>query len=174
MDDRGTLDDLTGGQHRTPGRTDSPALRRLWLAGFLLLTMGGGILIGAGTPPGDWYADLRKPFFNPPDWLFGPVWTVLYAMVAVAGWRTWMRGYKGLPMQIWFVQLAANFAWSPAFFGLQRPGLALIIVLAMGALTALFIARTWTADRASALLMAPYMAWVGFAGLLNLAIWWMN
>lgn len=57
---------------------------------------------------------------------------------------------------------------------MQRPGLALIVVLAMGALTALFIARTWTADRASALLMAPYMAWVGFAGLLNLAIWWMN
>lgn len=174
MDDRSTLDDLTGGRHREPDRIERPAARWLWLAAFVVLTMGGGTLIGATTPPGDWYAGLDKPFFNPPNWLFGPVWTVLYAMVAVAGWRTWVRGARGLPMQLWFGQLVANFAWSPAFFGLQQPGLALIVIAFMAVLTALFIRQTYSSDRPSALLMMPYLAWVGFAGLLNFAIWWMN
>lgn len=174
MNTDNSIDKLTGDEHQSPDTITNPAMRWVILALFLLLTMGGGSLIGVSTPPGDWYANLQKPFFNPPNWLFGPVWTVLYGLVAIAGWRTWIRGYKGLPMQLWFLQLAANFMWSPAFFGLQMPGLALLVIIVMGALTFLFIQLTWKPDRASALLMAPYFAWVSFAGLLNLAIWWMN
>lgn len=174
MSDSNPLDELTGGQHRGSDQVNDPKLRWIALAGFLLLTVGGGILIGAATPPGAWYDGLEKPFFTPPNWLFAPVWTMLYVLVAVAGWRTWLRGYRGLPMQLWFLQLAVNFLWSPTFFGLQAPGLALIVIIFMGSLTFLFIQLTYKPDRTSSLVMMPYMAWVTFAGLVNLSIWWMN
>ena len=174
MNSNNYLDELTGGEQRAPDTTTDPKMRWIILGLFLLLTVGGGMLIGAATAPGDWYTGLQKPIFNPPNWLFAPVWTLLYILVAVAGWRTWVRGYRGLPMQLWFLQLAANFMWSPAFFGLQTPGLALLVIVVMGALTFLFMQLTWKPDRTSALLMLPYFAWVSFAGLLNLSIWWMN
>ncbi|WP_306119240.1 MULTISPECIES: TspO/MBR family protein [unclassified Roseitalea] len=167
-----SVDDLTGG--RGPQGAKSPTGRWIARAAFIALALGGGILIGAMTPPGEWYDQLQKPFFNPPSWLFGPVWTILYALVAIAGWRTWMRNYKGAAMQVWFGQLAVNFLWSPVFFGMQLPGLALLVIAAMITLTVTFIALTWTADRISAWLMTPYLAWIVFAGILNLAIWWMN
>ena len=141
---------------------------------FLFFVIGGGTLIGVNFMPGDWYAALEKPWFNPPNWLFGPVWTILYVMIAVAGWRTWRRGPAGLPMQLWFGQMAFNFMWTPAFFGLHLPGLALLLLAVMLALIVLFIRLTWSPDRVSALLFLPYAAWVSFAGLLNLAIWWLN
>lgn len=175
MSDNGnSLDELTGGQHRGTGGSTGPLGRWVALLLFILLTLGIGTLIGAVTAPGAWYEALQKPVFNPPNWVFGPVWAVLYIMVAIAGWRTWLRGYRDLAMQVWFLQLAANFLWSPAFFGMQMPGLALLVILVMGALTVMFIRLTWTPDRASALLMIPYLAWVAFAGLINIAIWWMN
>lgn len=174
MADSNSLDNLTGGQHRASERVTEPGLRWLALVLFLVFTMGAGMLIGAATLPGQWYADLEKPFFNPPNWLFAPVWIVLYAMIALAGWRTWLRGYRGLPMQLWFLQMAINLMWSPAFFGLQMMGLALIIIIVMGALTFLFIQLTWRPDRIAALLMLPYFLWVTFAGLLNLSLWWIN
>lgn len=174
MADSDSLDDLTGGQHRVPDRVTDPRRRWLTLVIFVVVTMGLGALVGATTLPGEWYEGLQKPFFNPPNWVFGPVWTVLYAIIAIAGWRTWVRGYRGLPMQLWFLQFAVNLMWSPAFFGFQMPGLALLIIIVMGALTFLFIQLTWKPDRLSALLMIPYFAWVSFAGLLNLAIWWLN
>lgn len=152
----------------------SPLMKWIALAAFLVLCVGGGSLIGTMNLPGAWYEGLAKPFFNPPNWLFGPVWTVLYAMVAFAGWRTWLRGYKGLAMQIWFLQLAVNFTWSPMFFGAQMLGLALLIIGVMIALTVIFIQLTWKADRLTALLMLPYLAWISFAGLLNASLWWMN
>lgn len=167
-----TTTPLTRNRPESGART--PFQKWLALACFLALTLGGGTLIGLSTPPGEWYASLQKPFFNPPNWLFGPVWTVLYIMIGVAGWRTWMRGYKGLPMQVWFAQMVFNFMWSPAFFGMQNMGLALIIIGCMVALTVLFIILTAKADRTSALLMTPYLAWISFAGLLNATLWWMN
>ncbi|MGB9043465.1 MAG: TspO/MBR family protein, partial [Pseudolabrys sp.] len=85
----------------------------LTLALFILLVLGGGTLIGLMTLPGEWYAELAKPPFNPPNWIFAPVWTLLYIMVAVAGWRTWQRGPRSAAMALWFVQLALNFVWSP-------------------------------------------------------------
>ncbi|PWW00456.1 TspO/MBR related protein [Hoeflea marina] len=141
---------------------------------FLALTVGGGLAIGFLTAPGEWYRTLAKPAFNPPNWIFGPVWTVLYVMVAVAGARVWNLDPSGRAMKAWVVQMALNFAWSPLFFAAQRPDLALPVVVALFAAILVFIASTWRTERPSALLFVPYAAWVGFASLLNASIWWLN
>lgn len=148
--------------------------RYLTLALFLFLVLGGGTLIGVSSPPGEWFAALEKPSFQPPGWLFGPVWTVLYILIAVAGWRTWERRAEGPAMQVWFAQMAVNFLWSPAFFVMHMPGLALVVVLLLAVLVAAFIAFTWNRDRTAAILFMPYLAWVSFASLLNAAVWWLN
>lgn len=141
---------------------------------FVIFVFGGGTLIGTTFLPGEWYAGLAKPPFNPPDWLFGPVWSVLYLLIAYAGWRIWCRNPAGLAMQVWFGQLAFNFIWTPVFFGMRLPGLALVVLAAMLALIVLFIRLTWNRDRISAISFLPYAVWVAFAGLLNLSIWWLN
>jgi translocator protein len=148
--------------------------RYLPLVLFLVAVVGGGSLIGAGTAPGAWYAALDKPFFDPPDWLFGPVWTVLYILIAIAGWRIWTRQRTGGAMTAWWVQLGLNFLWSPVFFTLQMPGLAVLVVLALLASIVVFMRLAWERDRVSAWLFAPYLAWVAFATLLNVSIWWLN
>lgn len=174
MNDPDDIDQLTGGQHHDSGKAQGLLARRIVLTAFVLFTVGAGAFIGAASPPGDWYAGLQKPFFNPPDWIFGPVWTLLYTLVAIAGWRTWQHGFKSLAMQLWFAQLGFNLLWSPAFFGMQRPGLALGVLAIMIVLTALFIVQVRRHDAVTGLLMWPYMAWICFAGMLNLAIFWMN
>ena len=125
---------------------------------------------------GDWYAGLVKPAWNPPNWIFGPVWTTLYAMMAVAAWLVWKRGGPGrLPALILFgVQLALNVSWSWLFFGLRQPGAALAEILflwlAIGA-TAWAFGRL---SRPAALLFIPYLLWVSFAAVLNWALWRLN
>lgn len=156
-------------QERTHG-----AFHWIKLGLFVLLVFGGGILIGLSTPIGDWYDGLSKPFFNPPGWLFGPVWSLLYLMIAVAGWRTWNRNPAGLVMQVWFGQLALNFIWMPVFFGMHAIFLGLVIIVALLAAIVWYIRLTWNWDRPGALLFIPYLAWVCFATLLNLSIWWLN
>lgn len=141
----------------------------LILAAFLVVVIGGGLLIGFVTRPDAWYAGLAKPPFNPPNWIFAPVWTLLYALIAIAGARTFAGG-QGLPLALWVAQLALNFAWSPAFFRLHRPGLALAIVAALLAFILAFIVQRWQADNISALLFVPYACWVAFATLLNASI----
>lgn len=148
--------------------------RFLVLLGFIILVLGGGTLIGFVTLPGEWYAGLQKPIFNPPNWIFGPVWSVLYVLIAVAGWRVWSRDFGGLAMRVWVVQLVLNFLWSPVFFGLQQTGLALIVIVALLVAIFAFIAVVRPIDRVSAWLFAPYAVWVGFATLLNFSIWWLN
>ena len=147
---------------------------RVALLVFLVIVVGGGLLIGTFTLPGEWYAGLAKPAFNPPNWIFGPVWTVLYVPIAVVGWRTWVRDGRGSLMAIWWGQLALNFLWSPVFFGAHRIGLALADILALLAAILAFIALSWTRDRVAAWLFVPYAAWVAFASLLNAAIWQLN
>ncbi|GAA6182242.1 tryptophan-rich sensory protein [Shimia sp. NS0008-38b] len=137
---------------------------------FLLLVMGGGILIGTLTAPGPWYAALDKPVFNPPNWIFAPVWTTLYVLIAMAGWRQYEARNEGGYLTLWWVQLLLNFLWSPMFFVLQQPWLALAVILALLAVIALFIRGTWSRDRLSALAFIPYLVWVSFASLLNLSI----
>lgn len=141
---------------------------------FLVLVVGGGLLIGSSNVPDGWYADLSKPSFNPPNWLFGPVWTVLYVVIAVVGARTWLRARRGGAMTAWWAQLLVNFLWSPVFFSLHSIGGALVIVFAMAGTVIAFIALTWRSDRLSALLFVPYLAWVCFAAALNASILWLN
>jgi tryptophan-rich sensory protein len=136
--------------------------------------VGGGLAIGLLTAPGEWYAGLAKPSFNPPSWVFAPVWTVLYVLIAVAGWRIWRKHAGGWPMRLWWAQLALNFLWSPVFFAGHRVGLALVIVVLMLAVILAFIALSWRQDRPAAWLFTPYAAWVGFAALLNGSILVLN
>jgi len=141
---------------------------------FLTLVIGGGLAIGYLTAPGDWYAGIQKPGFNPPAWVFGPVWTALYVLIGIAGWRVWLRDHRDWPMVLWWIQLALNFAWSPIFFAAHRIGLALgIILLLLLAITA-FICTAWRRDRLAAWLMVPYGAWVAFASALNAALFRLN
>lgn len=146
----------------------------LSLAAFLIAVSGTGLLIGFATPPGDWFAALAKPSFNPPGWIFGPVWSVLYICIAVAGWRQWRTDRRGAAWTLWLVQMALNFLWSPLFFGAHRIDLALAVILLLLATIVLFIRRTWAGDRVAALLFLPYAAWVGFAAVLNAAILYLN
>jgi tryptophan-rich sensory protein len=146
----------------------------LSLALFLALVLGGGLAIGFLTAPGEWYAQLAKPSFNPPNWVFGPAWTTLYILIAIAGWRVWHRDRAGWPMRLWWAQLALNFLWSPVFFTAHQIGLALAIILVLLVAIVGFIVTTWRADRIAAWLFVPYAAWVAFASALNAAIFASN
>lgn len=141
---------------------------------FLFAVMGGGLAIGILTAPGEWYATLQKPTFNPPNWVFGPVWTVLYLIIAYVGWRLWQRDPHGLMMRLWFAQMILNFLWSPVFFAAQKPGIALLNISLLFLTIALFIGVSWRFDRQAALLFAPYVLWLGFALTLNAAIVYLN
>ena len=133
---------------------------------FIVVVLGIGWAVGYVTAPGEWYASLNKPWFNPPGWLFGPVWSILYVLIAIAGWRVWTEGESTLKL-LWIIQMVLNFLWSPAFFGIQIPALALVIILVLLVTIYVFIAKAWNRDRTSGLLFLPYAAWVTFATLLN-------
>ncbi|HHZ08604.1 MAG TPA: tryptophan-rich sensory protein [Rhizobiales bacterium] len=141
---------------------------------FLAVVVGGGLAIGTVTRPDGWYAELAKPPFNPPGWIFAPVWTILYVLIAAAGWRTFRRDPGGRAMKLWAVQLVLNFLWSPVFFAAHRVDAALAVVVLLFAAIVGFVAATWTADRAAAWMFVPYAAWVAFASLLNAAILVLN
>ncbi len=148
--------------------------KSLSLAAFVIAVLGGGILIGFATPPGAWFAALTKPSFNPPGWVFGPVWSVLYICIAVAGWRQWRADRGGPALKLWLVQMGLNFLWSPMFFGAHRIDWALAVIVLLLAAILLFVRSTWTRDRISALLFLPYAAWVAFASVLNGSILYLN
>jgi len=147
---------------------------RLALVLFLFLVVGGGLAIGYLTAPGGWYAGLAKPSFNPPNWVFAPTWTVLYVLIAVAGWRVWRKEPGDWPMLLWWAQLALNFLWTPVFFAAHRIGLALLVILLLLATILTFIVASWRRDREASWLFVPYALWVSFALLLNGAIWLLN
>lgn len=148
--------------------------RPLTLILFLALVLGGGLALGAITVTGGWYETLVKPPFNPPNWAFGPAWTILYVLIAIAGWRTWERARAGTAMKLWWVQLILNFLWTPVYFGAHQIGLALIVILALLATILAFIRASWTPDRVASWLFLPYAAWVAFAAYLNGSIWVLN
>ena len=143
-----------------------------WIAfiGFLVFVVGGGLVIGFLTVPGEWYAQLNKPAFNPPNWIFAPVWTVLYVMIAVAGWRTFERNRSDWSMRSWWLQLGLNFLWSPVFFTAHQIGAALLIILLLFVAVIGFIVMSLRQDRVATWLFAPYAVWVIFASMLNGAI----
>lgn len=141
---------------------------------FMLAVVLIGMLIGYATLPGEWYASLNKPSFTPPNWVFAPVWTALYILIAIAGWRCWLRDRNSAAMKLWFVQIALNFLWSPVFFGAQQPGLALVVVVAALAAVIGFIVAAWNTDRLAAILFLPYAAWTAFATALTAGVVVMN
>ncbi len=141
---------------------------------FIGFVVGAGLIAGVTNMPGEWYQTLEKPFFNPPSWIFGPVWTTLYVMIGVAGARIWQRAPKSAAMQLWFAQMAFNLMWSPAFFGLQNPELALAVIAGMLVTIIAFMVKAKPIDRISTLLFVPYLAWVAFASVLNVSIAWLN
>ncbi len=146
------------------------------LIGWLLLCFAAASL-GALFMPGEWYAGLHKPAWNPPGWIFGPVWSALYTMMAVAAWLVWQRGgfaVQRKPLGWFLVQLVLNAVWTPLFFGLHRPGVAFgeIILLWLAIAATLLAFRP--VSRAAAWLLAPYLAWVSFAAVLNGTLWRLN
>lgn len=148
----------------------------LGLIGWLVLSFAAAA-IGGAFLPGEWYAQLRKPSWNPPSWIFGPVWTILYAMMAVAAWLVWQRGGFGrqrAALSLFVVQWMFNALWSPIFFGMQRPGLAFLdLVLLWIALMATLVVF-WRVRPVAGVLLVPYAAWVTFAGALNFTVWRLN
>ena len=141
---------------------------------FVVVVVAIGALIGVGNIPGAWYQSLVKPPFNPPNWIFGPVWTTLYVMIGLAGARTWLSNGLRARSQLWIGQMVLNFLWSPVFFGLKNPVLALCIIVPMFALILAFITANRRRDRISMWLFVPYAAWVAFATLLNASVAYLN
>ena len=148
----------------------------LVLLGFITLCLAAGALGAAVTAPAipTWYAALAKPSFNPPNWIFAPVWTTLYVLMAIAAWLVWRRGNARTPLVLFALQLVLNSAWSLLFFGLHRVDLALIdIALLLAAIVATALSFR-PRSAVAALLLVPYLAWVSFATVLNFAIWRLN
>ena len=132
---------------------------------------------GSYFRPGPWYDRLTKPSWNPPRWLFPIAWTILYAMIAAAGWMVWRAAGPGewlTPISLWLLQLALNAAWSPAFFGLKRPGVALVVVSGMWVTIVATIVAFFEVSAGAAWLMVPYLIWVSYAAVLNAWIWRKN
>ncbi len=126
---------------------------------------------------GEWYRSLDKPTWQPPGWVFGPVWTALYVMLGVAAWRVWRRGglrEQRVALGVFGVQWVLNGLWTPLFFGLQRPGLALVDIALLWAAALVTAVLFWRADRVAGGLLVPYMLWLSYATALNFAIWRMN
>jgi tryptophan-rich sensory protein len=150
----------------------------------LLISVIGCELVGLlGTPftitaiP-TWYAGLNKPFFAPPNWLFGPAWTLLYFLMGVSLFLIWKQGFKKAKAktaaQFFFTQLLLNFVWSPVFFGLRAPLLGLCIIVAMWVAILLTIQKFYPLSKTVAYLLIPYLLWVSFATMLNAGIVLLN
>jgi len=151
----------------------STTTRNLVLIGFVLVTALAATT-GAKFMPGTWYASLAKPSWTPPNWLFGPVWTVLYIMIAVAGWLVWREAGWSAPLVFWGAQLILNTAWSVIMFGAHKIGWALADLVLLWLAIVGFIVTAWPISSTAALLFVPYLAWASFAGALNFAVWRLN
>lgn len=124
--------------------------------------------------PGAWYTTLNKPRWTPPDWLFGPVWSVLYILIAIAGWLVWSVQGVGLALALWVAQLLLNGMWSAIFFGMRRMDVAFLDVSLLWLAVAGFILAAWPVSPTAALLFVPYLVWVSIAAALNRTVWRMN
>jgi tryptophan-rich sensory protein len=143
------------------------------LIGLIALCLAVGGLGSAATMPEikGWYTSLMKPSFNPPNWIFGPVWSTLYVFMASTASAAWADRPA---RRTFFIILLVNALWSLLFFGLHQPGLALIDVLAYLTLLVIWIRQLWPQHRGFALLQLSHLLWVGFATVLNASIWWLN
>ncbi len=155
--------------------------RRPWIGLIVFLVIcfaAAGVGSAVTTPQIDgWYANLAKPSWNPPNWIFAPVWSTLYVAMAVAAWLVWRQGGIAdakVPLALFSVQLALNTLWSCLFFGLENPGLAFAEVLLLWVAIAATMVTFWFRSRVAGLLFVPYLAWVTFAAFLNFTIWRLN
>lgn len=148
------------------------------LFAFIIICLFVGWLGGAATESSrtSWYSSLQKPYLNPPDWIFAPVWTTLYLFMAIAGWRIWnvdapiRNGMRFL----FTAQLALNGVWSFLFFGLRNPLTGLVDIALLWFFLLALVRLSWQAERISCYFLAPYLLWVSFAVYLNAGIWWLN
>jgi translocator protein len=146
-----------------------------WIAICFAAAGLGGLVTAPHIP--DWYAQLAKPAWTPPSWVFGPVWSCLYLMMAISAWLVWRQNGLAaarLPIGLFALQLALNSAWSVLFFGLHRPGAAFLDILLLWIAIAATVSAFGRWSRWASLLLVPYLTWVSFAAMLNLAIWRMN
>ncbi len=144
---------------------------------FILATLlVGGVASYVTSPNIDtWYAGLNKPDFNPPNWVFAPVWAGLYILMAVAAWRVWkIAGLSSMPLKLYGAQLVLNFLWSILFFGLHRIDLALFDIFALWVLVMATAKAFHRRDALAGLMFLPYLAWVGFAMALNYTLFELN
>ena len=153
--------------------------RWISLAAFVIVCLGAGGLgaIATTSEIDGWYRTLAKPAWNPPDSVFGPVWTTLYIMMAVSAWLVWTSAERkavALPLTLFAAQLLLNVAWSWIFFGLHQPGWALVEIILLWLTIGTTVLVFFRFSKIAGWLLVPYLAWVSFASVLNLAIWWMN
>lgn len=153
----------------------------LALIGFVSLSMLVWGASGAATTSSvrGWYLTLARPPGTPPNWLFGPVWTVLYLTIGVSAWLVWRRIDVGLErkraaLRVWGWQLLLNAAWAPAFFGLRSTAWGLMVIVPLLGAILLTIRRFLPLQRWAALLLVPYAVWISYATYLNAALWWLN
>lgn len=151
----------------------SPTLALVGLVGLCLL-VGAADAALAPAALRTWYPLLKRPPGTPPVWLFTAVWGVLYVVLGVSAWLVWRRTGTGRALRLWGWQLGANALWSPAFFGLRNPPLALAILLALLVLIGLTTRRFVRVHRLAARLLAPYFVWICYVAWLNAGFWWLN
>jgi len=160
------------------GAETSKLRQTVMLGVFLAVCLGAGAVGSVATTPQipTWYASLSKPSWNPPSWVFAPVWTTLYVMMGTAAWLVWRK--VGAPYErvfLWFwIQLALNTIWSFIFFGLEQPGWAFAEVVLLWLSIAGTLRMFWKCSSLAALLLTPYLGWVTFAAWLNFTIWRLN
>lgn len=155
-------------------KRESSYTKIMQVVGFILLCQAAGAIgsIFTFSAIPNWYAYLTKPFFNPPNWIFGPVWTTLYTLMGIAVYLVWKKR-KGIPFWFW-VQLVLNALWSILFFGLQNPTIAFIGIVFLWLSIFLTITSFYRIHKTAAYLMIPYLLWVTFASLLNASIALLN
>lgn len=147
---------------------------------FLVITHSAGIIGSIFTTPAikTWYAELTKPSFTPPDWLFAPAWLVLYTLMGIAIFLIWQKGleqkHAKFAFTLFFVHLALNILWSILFFGFHNVLLALVDIVAFWFMIIVLIKMFWPLNKLAAYLLVPYLLWVSFAMLLNFSIWQLN
>ncbi|MFM7841183.1 MAG: TspO/MBR family protein [Nitrospira sp.] len=155
----------------------SPSIPEVAGLVLFLLACYGVAWFGARFRPDAWYGRLAKPAWTPPNWIFAPVWSVLYTAMAVAGWLVWREaGVAGVlgPLGLFALQLALNGIWTWLFFGLHRPDWALADIVALWVAIVVTEVSFWTVSPQAGALLLPYLVWVTFAGLLNVEIWRLN
>lgn len=146
----------------------------------ILISEAAGIIGSVFTSPSipTWYAGIIKPTFSPPNWVFGPVWTTLFALMGIASYIVWKRGFERRDVRIalgmFALQLILNVTWSLIFFGLQNPALAFLEIIALWLAIALTIVSFYRINKNAAYLLIPYILWVSFAMFLNYTIWSLN